>query len=77
MEYTQNKHFKKCGKIPGDLYWQGRIAKLGLRKEDADPDNTNMAMPVDIPEVSLTTTFVQFVFYLDWTVGSGRGRLVL
>lgn len=76
-EYANNKYFKRYGKIPGDVYWQGRIAKLGSRKKDADPDNTNTATPVDMPEVSPTTTFVQFVFYLYWTVGGGRDRLVL
>jgi hypothetical protein len=55
-EYEQNKHFKQCGKIPGDLYWQGRIVKLGLRNKDVDPDT------VYVPEVSPTCMFVRFVF---------------
>ena len=57
-EYEQNKYFKQCGKISGDLYWQGRIVKLGLRNEDVDPDN---AVAVDVPEVSPTCMSVRFV----------------
>ena len=73
-EYKQNEYFKQCGKIPGDLYWQGRIVKLGQRKEDVDSDNV---AAVDVPQVSPTCMSVRFVFELDWTVGGGCHRVVL
>jgi len=57
-EYEEDEFFKKYGRIPGHLYWQGRIVNLGRRKEDVDSDKA----AVDLPEVSPTSAFVQFIF---------------
>ena len=52
-EYEQNKVYKATGKIPGDLYWQGKIIKLGVRKENVESDNSEGA---EVPQVSSTYT---------------------
>jgi hypothetical protein len=58
-EYEQNEYFKKHGRIPGDLYWQGKIVKLGLRKENAVSDKV---AGKNLPQVSPTCMSVRFSF---------------
>ena len=58
-EYEQNKYFKQCGKIPGDLHLQGKVGTLGLRTVDVESD---IAVAVDVPEVRSTCMSVQWVF---------------
>ncbi|KIM34655.1 hypothetical protein M413DRAFT_14961 [Hebeloma cylindrosporum] len=53
-EYEHDRTFKQTGTIPGDLYWQARVVKLGERKEDVDSDNEEAA---DVPKA---------VVVIDW-----------
>lgn len=38
-EYKNDKYFKKNKVISGDMYWQGKVIKLGCRKEEVDPND--------------------------------------
>jgi hypothetical protein len=56
-EYAQTEYYKRHGKIPGDLFWQGRIVKLGQRRKDS-------AAAAALPEVSPKSTFFNLYFNL-------------
>lgn len=49
-EYQQHEYYKKHHEIPGDVYWQGRIVKLGCKKEDVA--GAHKAAAAKLPKVS-------------------------
>ena len=58
--YKQHPYYKATGKIPGDLYYQGKIVKLGDRMEDVESDNAEGA---DVPQVSSTYTCLSRLYF--------------